>query len=292
MHRRATRMARGLLVVACGALSGCGGGDASTEPTASTTSIATRLLGVRVITATTTVAAQLRTGAAPASVGGATITVQRVGALIAGGSSQLRVTSTVPFTRAVVAIDGTDDYYEASFPTPVTDAVLLVTVLQAPPSVTFALRVAAGAGASLSTYVSESVTLTRAGAGLVQASVSWIGASDVDLALVEPGGREIYYGAPTSPTGGRLDLDSNTGCALPLDNRNTENISYATGVTPPAGQYVLRINFWSACEETAPTAYVVTLVVRGNVQTFIGTLRGAGNGGGAGAGIEVTRFTF
>ncbi|MCU0636247.1 MAG: hypothetical protein MUE41_15375, partial [Gemmatimonadaceae bacterium] len=75
-------------------------------------------------------------------------------------------------------------------------------------------------------------------------------------------------------------------------NRNAENITFGTGITPPSGQYVLRVNHFSACGRTTPTNYIVTLTVRGGTQTFRGTFTGAGTGGGAAAGTEVTRFTF
>jgi hypothetical protein len=273
-------------------LTGCGGEESgSTEPTTTAPSITTAFTSVRAVTATGAVVAPLRTDTVPPSVGGATVTVRRAGVLIAGGSTLLSLTSTVNFSRAIVASDDARGYFEVTFATPVREAVLAITVPQTPRASVLPLRVAVGTGNSLSTYATESITLTRATAGPIQASVAWIDSTDVDVSLVEPSGRELYYGAPTSASGGRLDLDSNTGCAT-LDGRNAENISYPVGATPPAGSYVFRVNLWSACTRTTSTTYVATLVVRGVVQTFVGTLPPPGMRGGAGAGIEVARFTY
>jgi voltage-gated potassium channel Kch len=221
-------------------------------------------------------------------VGGATITAQRVGVLLPGGSSQVRYASRTTFTRAIVAVDGIKGYYEVTLPTPDTVAVLIITTAQQPPQTAFQLRHAAGTGANLSSYATENVTLTRVGAGVIQATVQWSTATDVDLSLVEPGGREVSFSSPVSAGGAQLDLDSNSRCVL--DDRNNENITYAAGRTPPSGQYIVRVNYWSACDVTTPTFYVVTLTVRGVTQTFTGTLTGRGTQGGAG--VEVTRFTF
>lgn len=284
------RTARTLTIMVLAAVASCGGGDGGSMAPTTTRSVNTTLLGVRAVVGTQTLTGALRTGAAPAAVGGATVTTQRVGALLPGGSSQVRLSSRTAFTRAIVAIDGTTDYYEVTLPTADTVALLTLTVAQQPPQTAFQLRYATGAGTNVSTYATENVTLTNVGTGAVQVSVNWATASDVDLYLVEPGGREVYFGAPTSTAGAQLDLDSNAGCAL--DNRNNENITYGAGRTPPTGQYVVRVNYWSACSVTGSTTYVVTVTVRGVTQTFSGTLTGRGNQGGAGAGVEVTRFTF
>jgi hypothetical protein len=276
------------LVAACG-----GGGDdaGGTEPPPpSARKISDFLLGVRSTPASGNISGRLITGSAPAAGTGPTVTTTRVGAVIPGGSTQVTFRSATAFTRALVALANVADYYEVTFPAPVTEATVAITVAQRPPESAFQFRYAAGTAAAIGGYQNEAVTLTTVGTGSIQVSVSWNTPTDVDLYLVEPGGREIYYGAPTSPAGGRLDLDSNAGCTL--DNRNNENITYPTG-TPPSGQYIVRVNLWSGCNvPQQTTTYVVTVNVRGNVQTFTGTVTGAGNGGAAGAGTEITRFTF
>jgi hypothetical protein len=272
------------IVTACGGE----GSSGTTEPTVSVSPVAQYVQSVRAVAGTATIAARLDTGSAPAAVGGATITAQRVGVLLPGGSSQVRFESRARFNRAIVAIDGIKGYYEVTLPTPDSVVVLIVTTTQQPPQSALQLRYAAGSGANVSNYTTENVTLTRVGTGAIQANVQWSTATDVDLSLVEPGGRVISFSSPVSAAGAQLDLDSNARCAL--DNRNNENITYAAGRTPPSGQYSLRVNYWSACDVTAATPYVVTLTVRGVTQTFTGVLTGSGSPGGSG--VEVARFSF
>jgi uncharacterized protein YfaP (DUF2135 family) len=119
-------------------------------------------------------------------------------------------------------------------------------------------------------------------------SVSWNSAADVDLHVVEPGGEEIYYGSTLSGTGGELDLDSNAACGS--DGPRNENITWAEG-TAPVGEYIVRVDYWDSCEATQ-TDYVVTVHVQGQTpQVFTGTFTGGGDSGGAGSGVEITRFT-
>jgi uncharacterized protein YfaP (DUF2135 family) len=120
-------------------------------------------------------------------------------------------------------------------------------------------------------------------------SLGWDADSDVDLHVVEPGGEEIYFGHKTSASGGTLDLDSNAACNI--DHKNNENIYWPTG-SPPRGEYVVRVDNWSACDQS-PIHYVVTVNVKGqDPQMFVGTFTDAGDGGGQGSGVEVLRFTY
>lgn len=126
--------------------------------------------------------------------------------------------------------------------------------------------------------------------GKVQVSVSWDTLTDVDLHVVEPTGEEIYYGNLVSSSGGQLDLDSNPACFI--DGINNENVSWPSGITPPEGEYIVRVDFWEDCETTGAN-FVVDITVCGVVQTFTGSFApGTDDFGGAGSGIEVARFTF
>jgi hypothetical protein len=112
--------------------------------------------------------------------------------------------------------------------------------------------------------------------------------TDVDLHVVLPGGEEIYWGHKTSSaTGAFLDLDSNAACTI--DGKNNENL--AVPDPPPAGQYIVRAEFYDDCGGK-PANYTVTTRVCGAVQTFKGKFNaGTADHGAAGSGVEVTRFT-
>lgn len=135
--------------------------------------------------------------------------------------------------------------------------------------------------------VTVPVTVVSVGTGEVQVSVSWDAESDVDLHVVQPDSEEVYYGHTTSAVGGKLDLDSNAGCTI--DHVKNENITYPTA---PSGSYKVRVDYYDSCT-VGTTNYVVTVQRKGHpAETFTGTFTGAGDGGSAGAGVDITTFNY
>jgi len=278
------RVARRLVsLAAVSALLGACKGD-TTAPVGSITAV---LSAVRLEGSGT--AGTLVRGDAPDPAGGPSLTLSAPAAAINGGSSAVGLTGSADFQVIVVAVAGQPDYYQLTLPAAATAANILVTVAQSVSLGTFQLSFAVGGSASsLGAYATQSLTLVSVGTGDVQVSISWNSAADVDLHVVEPGGEEIYYAADVSATGGELDLDSNAGCGS--DGPRNENITWATG-TAPAGEYIVRVDYWSECGATQ-TDYVVTVQVKGQQpQVFTGQFTGSGDGGGAGSGTEITRFT-
>jgi hypothetical protein len=234
-----------------------------------------------------TIAAVRQSGSPPAAGAGPTVTVTGNGTVIPGGSSQASVAGSAPFTDVFVAVDGVDGYYQLTLPAPVANEDILLTMAQRIPAQAFSLSYGLGATGSIGAYQAVPIAVVSVGTGEVQVSVSWNGKSDVDLHVVEPGGEEIYYGNPTSATGGTLDLDSNAGCAI--DDVNNENITWANA---PSGTYTVRVDYWDSCTVTQ-SDYVVTVQRKGQpVQTFSGSFTGAGDQGASGSGTEITTFTF
>lgn len=133
-------------------------------------------------------------------------------------------------------------------------------------------------------------TVTQVGTGDLQVSLSWSTATDVDLHLVEPGGEDIFWSNMVSANGGELDLDSNAGCDM--DNVNNENITYANG-SPASGHYIVRVDYWSACQESGTTDFVVTVNLRGTPTVYQGSFDYSdADRGGEGSGITVAEFNF
>jgi len=129
----------------------------------------------------------------------------------------------------------------------------------------------------------------QVGSGTLQISLSWGTPDDLDLHVVEPSGNEIYYGARQSPDGGVLDLDSNPACEI--DNIDNENVTWPNA-TPPAGQYIVRTDFYESCSGLSP-AYQVTVNNCGNVSQFTGSFTpDQQDFGGAGSGVTVSTFNF
>lgn len=72
--------------------------------------------------------------------------------------------------------------------------------------------------------------------GDVRISLSWFNHDDLDLSVVEPGGKDIYFSEKFShETGGRLDVDMNAGCGT--TRKPVENIAYPDRRRMPNGIY-------------------------------------------------------
>jgi hypothetical protein len=186
-----------------------------------------------------------------------TPTVTVWSAAVVGGSTRVEVSSTTPFDRVV--IDGSNQaqgYWDIVLPAPVTSTSFVLSVGPAVLMTPVPARVAVGTnGGSLTQYASAPITVISVGTGEVQFSVSWDAQSDVDLHVTDPNGFRVFYGAPTSPQGGELDLDSNAACTI--DGKRNENITWPFG-TPPTGDYRVIVRLYAACG-TARSRFVLTV---------------------------------
>lgn len=212
-----------------------------------------------------TVVGQLRSGSLP-SGSGPSVQATSSGALLPGAGRSFTVSSTSAIDRIVVGVDGAPGYYELTGLTPAVAQSLLLTVSQTAPS-SFSFLFAGGSGNALGSSSTLPVTLTSVGTGDVQVSLTWDVDSDVDLHVVDPAGEEIYYGHPTSASGGELDLDSNAGCAL--DHKRAENITWPSGKAPK-GEYWVGVDYWDACTQ-AETRFAITVNVMGKLYAPYGT---------------------
>jgi hypothetical protein len=260
--------------------------DEPTQP--QTDSIQSFIVGVQ--TASGTVQASRKEGAPPAAGSGPAASVEGVSTFILGGPAIRTISAATAFNRIIVALEGVQGYYELTLPSSVTEQGISIILAQQLPRTSFTVRYATGAGGTIGTYDTEPAVVEQVGTGDVQVSVTWDTPTDVDLHVVDPSGEEIYYGNDVSASGGRLDLDSNRGCDL--DNKNAENITWPSGQAP-TGQYIVRVDYWSACDVTQTTTFTVTVRVSGRqAQVFTGTFVPADeSNGGEGAGRLITQFT-
>ena len=130
-------------------------------------------------------------------------------------------------------------------------------------------------------------TLTaKSESGTFHVRLTWDQGQDVDMDLhvVDPNNEEIYFGA-TSSSGqeGFLDLDSNAGCNL--DSINIENIFYSLAIS---GQYIVRVDLWSACAISETINFEVLVEGCDVMQTLTGSFSPSeADQGRAGSGREV-----
>ncbi len=234
--------------------------------------------------------AVLRSSVAPAPGSGGTVTAVLPSQVLRGGTVQTTLTSATPFSRAIFNVTGNTDHWELALPAPVTSVTVLMVISVEMPKTVFNLQIATGGASSVGQYQSSDLGVIFVGTGEIQTNVTWDTRADVDLHLIDPSGKEIYYASRNSPTGGQLDLDSNAGCGS--DGPRAENIFWGDGIVVPRGEYILRVDYWSSCG--APrTNYVVTINLRGlPPKIFTGTLEGTGSGAGAGAGRTIAIFEY
>jgi uncharacterized protein YfaP (DUF2135 family) len=237
--------------------------------------------------------------AAPPPAGGPTITAAGNQNVVNGGTLAVAIQSAVAFTRVYLYVGGKTlglasetpggiaGHYDIPLASAQTSAALLITFPQEIPVRDFQLLFAvADAAGIVGPYAPLAAQVTQVGTGDVQVTLSWDVDSDVDLHVVGPDGVDIFYGHPTSATGGELDLDSNAGCSL--DHVRNENITWPVG-RAPAGRYIVRVDYWDSCGVTR-TNYTVRINNGGATQIFSGTLTGTGDQGGAQSGQTIATF--
>ena len=211
-------------------------------------------------------------GTPPEAVGSITVSPLDDGSqttIIAGGSIEITVTADKSFSRIYVVSDSTG-YFDIQLPRSVREAVVVATSATDMSNLSEArigVKVESAAG-EVSTSQFLPVSLLEVGTGDFQVSVSWDQDTDLDLHLTTPSGDRIYY-ANEVVGNGMLDLDSNPICLI--DGINNENITFSGG-QPPAGQYLVEVDYFDNCNIETPTSFLVTVRANGQVQTFRGQL--------------------
>ncbi|MCD9624195.1 DUF6777 domain-containing protein [Rhabdothermincola salaria] len=119
------------------------------------------------------------------------------------------------------------------------------------------------------------------GTGDVRVTLTWTGDADVDLHVVDPTGFEIYFGSPSSPSGGELDVDD-----IPSDGdtgTHVENVFWPTGGAPAGAYSAWARNLGGT---TGSAAYTLDVFVNG--------VRVGGSSGTLADGTDspVTDFSF
>ena len=99
-------------------------------------------------------------------------------------------------------------------------------------------------------------TTAPLGTGDVQVTLTWGGGVDLDLHVIDPSGTEINYSSPSSPSGGTLDTDAQSGCTSCV-----ENIFWPTGGAPPGEYQVFVVNF----SGSPSSSYTLDIRVGGEV---------------------------
>ena len=211
-------------------------------------------------------------GNPPSTSGAAAATATENSSALEGQPYKLAVSAGAEFTTVYVWVEGVDGYYELTIPAPVTTAGLVLGLASNPPQGTFNITTAVGSAGTVSATASTQVEPRNLADADFAATVTWTGASDVDIHVLDPNGFEVYWGNTESPEGGLLDIDSNADCAI--DNVNTETISWPEG-TAPSGDYKVVIEYYDDCGvESSNYSVVVRRNGRSNVNVNNHTFTG------------------
>ncbi len=218
-----------------------------------------------------TVNATFHSGNAPTGSSGPTANGEAGSTPLLGQPFRYSISGSAAFTSVFVWVDGASGYWQLDLPASTTLVDLILALAANPPQNAFTIMSAVGSSSSAGPAESTALTATDLSSADVAVTVKWTGASDVDLHVFDGKGQEVYYANPVTAEGGRLDLDSNAGCAI--DNINQETISWPQG-TAPTGTYTVKVDLYDDCgQPTAP--FTGTMAVTGHSsRTFSGTFTG------------------
>lgn len=115
---------------------------------------------------------------------------------------------------------------------------------------------------------------TTLGTGDVQVTLRWEGAADLDLSVRSPAGDEVSFINNDEASGGKLDVDANSGCFSQM-NSPVENVFWPAGEGIP-GTYTASVGHFSHCDDNAApdqsTPFTLDVSLYGEVQSYTGTL--------------------
>jgi uncharacterized protein YfaP (DUF2135 family) len=108
----------------------------------------------------------------------------------------------------------------------------------------------------------------------VQTTLRWATVDDLDLWVTDPAGDTAFYGNPSIPSGGTLDVDANAGCGS--ENTNpVENIFWPTDGAP-SGNYVVEVRLFDRCTGASESIeFTLRILVKGEEQTLSGSVNEA-----------------
>jgi hypothetical protein len=109
------------------------------------------------------------------------------------------------------------------------------------------------------------------GTGDIQVTLKWSTADDLDLAVTDPSGAQVWFQNPRVASSGELDVDANAGCqantSVPIEN------VFWPETQAPTGAYTIAVNLYQRCGGTSGAVpFTITLLNKGNTQTLRGSV--------------------
>jgi hypothetical protein len=124
--------------------------------------------------------------------------------------------------------------------------------------------------------------LEREGAqsGEIEIALIWGNINDLDLHVVDPAGEEIYFGNKSARSGGRLDVDMNSGSgsgSSPYSREPVEHVFFPKGSATLGHYKVYVLHYVDRGKD--PTSYSVEVKANGQRRQYSGTISNNGQSG-------------
>jgi len=219
---------------------------------------------------------QFREGSVPHGSCGDFFYVNMNSMVLAGGTNWITIGSYVKYDKFYIGIEGVNGYYEYS---PDVDeeflgvdgyeywySIPLKYTMEFQRNIN--IMISAGNADCVSGIYTQEITFVKSQDGALNVVLTFDNAKDIDLLVVTPSGRMIYFGDPGgffnledgSSVFLGLDHDSNAGCSA--DGLNNENVVISEEVVEP-GDYYVYVNLFSNCDATIATNWTCTVRYKG-----------------------------
>ncbi len=100
--------------------------------------------------------------------------------------------------------------------------------------------------------------------GVFTATLRWSGGADLNLFVRDPNGRTVSWSSPQVPSGGVLQIDSNTRCETPSD----QPVEHSYWPTLVGGDYEVWAWYGDGCGRNISTAFTLEVAVNGSAVLY------------------------
>lgn len=203
-------------------------------------------------------------------------TVEANDRALAGGFNYITVTSDQQLSRFLIGVDGMDGYMEATASSASTRADGTYTYIvpisygvNFSKSIVMIIKAVTVSGDVTQGY-RVSITFVESMEGELTINLTFDADKDLDLHLLTPSGKHIYWGDRTWTTEGAdgstisfgLDHDSNAACHI--DHLNNENIVIPEGAIE-SGRYQIYLELYQNCDPNIDLKYQLAVRYKGNL---------------------------
>lgn len=101
--------------------------------------------------------------------------------------------------------------------------------------------------------------------GALEVTLRWESDADLNLFVRDPSGRVVSWSNQSVPSGGTLQIDSNTRCQIP-SAQPVEHIYWPLTVEPPVGEYQIWVWYQNGCSRSAPVTFSLLLNAAGETR--------------------------